>query len=220
MKKLKVSWDPKIPEMAYFYKTEMNKPDKIYTDQKVEGYWFSEEEPDYPIPVQNILTDVEAEEICQLILAKEDNAKLNRYLGYSKSRITYELLGSVEYELDDWKWTGDLARHYVKKYKVKPTDEFLTFIGYPNDNKTKASVQIKYNHWKRAMTNMVDEISKEIDKEILTSILLISDEPDINGKVYTKEAIEHAVENFNKDNLGELSHNSKSEMEEFKNVKD
>lgn len=29
-----------------------------------------------------------------------------------------------------WKWPGDFAEHYVLKHKVKPTDEFLEFIGY------------------------------------------------------------------------------------------
>jgi hypothetical protein len=38
--------------------------------------------------------------------------------------------GKHEYQLDGWKWPEDFAKHYVLDHKVKPTDEFLIFIGY------------------------------------------------------------------------------------------
>lgn len=31
-------------------------------------------------------------------------------------------------ELDDWSWPGDFAEHYVRTHRVKPTDEFITFV--------------------------------------------------------------------------------------------
>lgn len=173
MSKLKVSWDPKLSEQDRLYKEEMDKPDKIYTNQKVEGYWYSKYEPDYPIPIPNILSQTEADEIYSLMVEKQKEAKVNKYMGYSMSRLTDKMLGCIEYELEDWRWTGNLDKHYVKDHRVKPSDEFLTFIGYPNKNETKATTEIKYNNWKRVMKGMADEISKEVDKEILNSILKI-----------------------------------------------
>ncbi len=40
------------------------------------------------------------------------------------------MLGSEEYNNGDWVWPEDFAFHYVKMHRVKPSDEFLRFIGY------------------------------------------------------------------------------------------
>jgi hypothetical protein len=34
------------------------------------------------------------------------------------------------YELEGWIWPGDFVEHYVLTHKVRPTDEFLKWIGY------------------------------------------------------------------------------------------
>ena len=95
---------------------------------KIEGYWYSEYAPQYPKPIPNELNEEEALLIYNKIIEKEKQAKKIYYKGLSFSRITNEILGNVEYELNDWKWTGDLAEHYVLTHKVKPSDEFLKFI--------------------------------------------------------------------------------------------
>ncbi|KAA6325977.1 hypothetical protein EZS27_024863 [termite gut metagenome] len=87
--------------------------------EKVEGYYYSEYEPFYPIPVPNVLTEEEAKELFDLIKEKEKNANVEYYLGDSTSRVTGEILGNKEYELDGWTWTGDLAEHYVLTHKCK-----------------------------------------------------------------------------------------------------
>lgn len=116
---------------------------------KIEGYWkeipfifetklrdgtvYKREmsvKTDYPIPIPNVLSENESKEIYNLILEKQKGAKLVGYMGCSESRITGERLGNEEYETDEWKWPADFAEHYVLTHKVRPTDEFLKWIGY------------------------------------------------------------------------------------------
>lgn len=98
--------------------------------EKIEGYWWSKTEPQYPMPEADILTQEEAEEISRLIEIKEQEAEVLRYKGMTTSRITGERMGSTEFILDDWVWPVDFRPHYVLEHKVKPTDDFLRFIGY------------------------------------------------------------------------------------------
>jgi len=97
---------------------------------KIEGYWYSEHYPKYPMPVSNVLSEKEANIIYNLIIKKEKIAQKVLYRGFSYSRITEEILGCCEYQLDNYSWPGDFASHYVLTHKVKPTDDFLKFIGY------------------------------------------------------------------------------------------
>jgi hypothetical protein len=119
------------------------------TDTKVEGYWIepptviemkssrgfilTKEIPtktNYPTPIPNVLTEEEAQFIYNLIREKEKIANCYGYMGLSASRITGERLGNKEYELNEWIWPGDFAEHYVLTHKVRPTEEFLKWIGY------------------------------------------------------------------------------------------
>jgi hypothetical protein len=119
------------------------------TDKKVEGYWIEphtviemksskgfilkKEIPsktNYPTPIPNVLTEEGAQTIYNLIREKETIANCYGYMGISESRITGEGLGSKEYELDGWIWPGDFSEHYVLTHKVRPTEEFLKWIGY------------------------------------------------------------------------------------------
>lgn len=97
---------------------------------KIEGYWNNKynDYPEYSFPVANELTEEDANEIADMIEKCQLVATENRYRGFSQSRITGELLGCAEYELDGWIWPGDFSEHYVRKHRVKPTDEFMTFI--------------------------------------------------------------------------------------------
>lgn len=87
------------------------------------------------MPIPNQLTDEEATQIYDAICETQKLANEVRYRGLSTSRITGEMLGCAEYHLFDWKWPADFAPHYVLKHKVRPTDEFLKFIGYDNKQK-------------------------------------------------------------------------------------
>ncbi len=105
---------------------------------KEEGFWYSKYEPHYPMPIANTLTEKEAKDIYELILVKEKIAKeidndkcyMASYLGPTECRFTNKNLGNKQYHFYDWCWPGDFAPHYVLKYKVKPTDDFLDFLGY------------------------------------------------------------------------------------------
>ena len=105
------------------------------SEKKAEGYWYSEYYEKYkgivyPMPEPNVLTEDEAKEIHSLIKAKEETAEEHRYRGCSVSRVTEEGLGNAEFETDNWYWPGDFADHYVLEHKVKPTNDFLKYIGY------------------------------------------------------------------------------------------
>lgn len=98
---------------------------------KIEGYWYSKYSPEYPMPVPNALTEEEANEIYRLIKRKETSAAVTRYRGISTSRIDKKTaVGSMEYKRAGWVWPQGFAEHYVLKHKVKPSMEFLDFIGY------------------------------------------------------------------------------------------
>lgn len=48
-----------------------------------------------------------------------------------------------------------------------------------------------------------------------SAILFISDTPDINGNVYTKEALINAANNFNEKNIGELDHVCQEDLSNY-----
>lgn len=103
--------------------------------KRVEGYWYSESEPLYPMPKPNTLREEEAEEIFKLIKLKEEESQIHYSRGYSTSRIDQTILGSTEFEHEQWIWPEKYAEHYVLKYKVKPSEDFLNFIGWKRINK-------------------------------------------------------------------------------------
>lgn len=97
---------------------------------KKEGFWFSKSEPHLPLPIPNVLTPNQADQIYEAIVYLQDTtAKSKRYRGWSSSRITGEILGNEEYSTDEWCWPGDFASHYVLRHGVKPSDEFLGYLG-------------------------------------------------------------------------------------------
>lgn len=101
------------------------------TNIKVEGYWWSKHEPQYPVPVPNVLTVEQAKQIYNLIKRKERSARHIQYRGWSTSRVDKKThVGSGEYLTEKWIWPAGFAEHYVLLHRVKPSDEFLNFIGY------------------------------------------------------------------------------------------
>lgn len=98
--------------------------------RRVEGYWYSAYDPQYPMPIPNELSEEEAKEIFDLIKVKEQEAEVLCSRGVSNSRIDDSYVGSSEFHHKEWLWAEGFAEHYVLKYKVKPTDDFLKFIGW------------------------------------------------------------------------------------------
>lgn len=102
----------------------------IRGDNKIEGYWGSERNSDYPMPKPNVLSEADAALISMLIELKEQQAKVLRFKGMTTSRINGDMMGSTEFTLDGWNWPVDFRPHYVLEHRVRPTDEFLEFIGF------------------------------------------------------------------------------------------
>lgn len=105
-----------------------------------EGFWYSKSEPNLPKPISNILTENQARKIYLLIRKKEKKCFENiggivHYKGFSFSRINGKNLGSYEYVLENFRWPGDYAKHYILEHKVKPSNKFLEFIGYFDNEK-------------------------------------------------------------------------------------
>lgn len=96
---------------------------------KREGFWKSSLEPHLPEPKPEVLNPKQAFELYDIITKLEKIAKKTTYRGVSHSRITGEKLGCAEYTFSDWSWPGDFAKHYVLEYRVKPSDDFLEFLG-------------------------------------------------------------------------------------------
>lgn len=98
--------------------------------RRIEGYWYSGYDPQYPMPIPNKLSEEEAKEIFDLIKVKEQEAEMVHSRGSSNSRIDGSYVGSSEFHHKQWLWPEGFAEHYVLKYKVKPTDDFLKFLAW------------------------------------------------------------------------------------------
>ena len=100
-------------------------------NKKVEGYWKSKQNPKLPMPIPNQLSEQDAIKIHRLIKNKEKSANKTQYRGFSFSRIEPSIIvGSAEFSKDEWNWPDGYADHYVLKHKVKPSAEFLDYIGF------------------------------------------------------------------------------------------
>lgn len=110
-------------------------------NRKIEGYWWSEQTPEYPKPTINVLTKPQASFYCSLIQTIQNDRRACRELickGMSFSRITGETLGCKEYVTSEYRWPCDFPTHYVKEHRVRPSDDFIMFLRkYVRDMKDK-----------------------------------------------------------------------------------
>ncbi len=110
-------------------------------NKKVEGYWWSEQTPEYPKPGPNVLTPGEASFYCCLIQTIQNDRRVCKtvmYKGCSQSRITGQMLGCEECSTSSFYWPKDFATHYVKEHRVRPSDAFIEFLEkYVRDMKDK-----------------------------------------------------------------------------------
>ncbi len=98
--------------------------------KRIEGYWYSKDSPQYPKPIAHQLTKTQAKQIFDLIKVKEQESELIYTRGFSRSRIDETVVGTKEYHHKEWLWPEGFAEHYVLKYQVKPSEDFLKFIGW------------------------------------------------------------------------------------------
>lgn len=58
------------------------------------------------------------------------------------------------------------------------------------------------------MVNESNKIIIKLKTNKFIGVLLMSDEPNINGNVYTKDAVINMAKNLTNKNFGELTHNT------------
>ena len=97
------------------------------SDFRVEGYWWSESTPEYPMPVANTEPWEDQKLFLVRLARREKTAKITRFRGASECRICGCRNGSAEFSSGRWRWPSGL-RHYVEDHNVEPSDEFVTFI--------------------------------------------------------------------------------------------
>ena len=95
--------------------------------KRIEGYWYA---PFYPKPIPNQLTEAEAQEIYELIKVKEKECTIRLSRGYAHSRLENAMVGMNEYHHEEWLWPEGYAEHHVLKHGVKPSKDFLAFLGF------------------------------------------------------------------------------------------
>lgn len=96
---------------------------------RIEGYWRSQSEPHYPMPI------AQAEPVSRDFLYKlrkiESRLYMEHYKGSSKCRICGIDLGNGEYQLgrrsSGWAWPQGLM-HYLIMHNVHPSAQFVTAI--------------------------------------------------------------------------------------------
>lgn len=102
----------------------------------VEGYFkntYDSNTANYPMPVQDVLTQEQADALADKIkeLEADPATKRKQFKGISSSRIDDSFVGSSEFNHPTVRsWTDALGEHYVRKYRCKPSDKFLDSIGF------------------------------------------------------------------------------------------
>jgi hypothetical protein len=98
--------------------------------KKFEGYCCSNKETQKVKPVPNVLAPFQAREIHELIRNIERNIRPKIYRGIMISPIDNAPFLAAEYEHDGWIWNSVLSDHFVLKHRVRPSDDFLKYIGW------------------------------------------------------------------------------------------
>lgn len=95
-----------------------------------EGFWKSIEEPDLPLPIKNQISIEESIRLSTLLaqIEKRRETEFKKYKGKSYCRFTNKTLNSGEYSLNGFIWPQDFRTHYIRKYRIKPSEEFLSMI--------------------------------------------------------------------------------------------
>jgi len=115
-------------------------------ENKQEGFWYSEDEPEYPFPKEHT-GEWGKDEFLSALIALEDKlmaeyaimvkkyneggkyeaTNVESYRGSSECRICKCINGSREFSYNNWKWPEGF-RHYIIEHGIKPSDEFILMI--------------------------------------------------------------------------------------------
>lgn len=97
---------------------------------KVEGFWWSPQEPQFPKPVgvtepfpdKDIVVTALEKLHEEIILHKKGQCVY--FKGFSTCRCCKGANGSREMSYKHWKWPEGLL-HYVKVHNIRPSEEFV-----------------------------------------------------------------------------------------------
>jgi hypothetical protein len=93
-------------------------------DTKKEGYWYSDYEPHYPMPIHSDEIDPNKELILEALLLSQLGAYKLHCKGWSTCRCCGKSNGSVTYSRDGWEWPEGFE-HYIREHNIIPTKDFL-----------------------------------------------------------------------------------------------
>lgn len=91
---------------------------------KVEGYWWSKQEPNFPKPEHSEKPFNEKEKVIARLKIVQERTRVVHYKGISTCRCCDTCNGSSEYFYKNWKWPEGLL-HYIDVHNIKPSDDFL-----------------------------------------------------------------------------------------------
>jgi hypothetical protein len=112
-----------------FKKLPNKKPTDRYEGMKKVGFWYSEYEPELPMPFA--YSDNLNEEQRKSVIEYLENGKISAsYLGFSHCRICNKNdfeMGVSDLTDGEWVWPEGLS-HYVKNHQVELPKEFIDKI--------------------------------------------------------------------------------------------
>ncbi len=94
--------------------------------EKLEGFWFSKQEPGLPKPIPKPGWSKKKQFLDALDLL-ESKTEAIAYRGFSTCRLCGIPNGCQEFERQGWKWPNGYL-HYVRDHDVRPSKEFQEFV--------------------------------------------------------------------------------------------
>lgn len=97
------------------------------TKWQPEGFWYSKDEPDLPMPVENSIDPELKQAFLSALQEIQKQAEQEHYMGWSDCRLCDKMNGSRELYFMGWKWPEGYI-HYIQDHNVAPTKEFHDFV--------------------------------------------------------------------------------------------
>ena len=94
---------------------------------KIEGYWYSEYEKQYPKPIPNTIDISIKQQFIEKLKKIQLHAHEVAYMGSSKCRLCDICNGSTEFNHKGWIWPIGYL-HYIETHNVSPSKDFINFV--------------------------------------------------------------------------------------------
>ncbi len=129
---------------------------------KIEGYWYSEATPEYPMPVHTDVVPHNKSDILKALDKAEASARTVAYKGFSICRCCGRINGSREFSYKGWSWPEGF-RHYIEDHNIVPSFKFTEEVLELDAR----GVQV--TEWTRNVTDEFKSKSNEEIKAVLDS---------------------------------------------------